>query len=104
MYAVIKTGGKQYRVEQGQELNIELLPGTEEGSEVTFEEVLMVGGENTVIGRPRIEGASIKATVVRHGRGRKIIIFKHRRRKNSRLKKGHRQSFTRVRIDAINAQ
>lgn len=104
MYAVVKTGGKQYRVQEGDELNIARL-SDEEGSEVTFGEVLLVGGEGaeTKIGRPLLDGASVKATVVRHARDRKIIIFKHRRRKNYRKKQGHRQPYTRVRITDISA-
>ncbi len=102
MYAVVKTGGKQYRVQQGDVLNIERL-SVEEGSEVTFDEVLMVGGDDVKIGRPLVDGASVKATVVKQGRGRKIIIFKSRRRKNSRKKRGHRQAYTRVEITGISA-
>lgn len=101
MYAIVKTGGKQYRVQSGDELNIELL-NAEEGSEITFDQVLMIGGgEEVVVGKPLVAGASVKATVLNHGRDRKVIIFKHRRRKGYRKKQGHRQSFTRVRIGDI---
>jgi len=103
MYAVIKTGGKQYRVEQGDTLALERLDG-ETGAQLTFDEVLLVGSDtDTTIGRPLVQGASVKATIVEQGRAKKIIVFKFRRRKNYKRKKGHRQYFTRVRIDAIAA-
>jgi large subunit ribosomal protein L21 len=103
MYAVIKTGGKQYRVEQGDTLAIERLEG-EPGHKVNFGEVLLVGSENaTKIGRPLVNGASVGATIVEQGRAKKIVVFKFRRRKNYKRKKGHRQYFTRVRIDSIAA-
>lgn len=103
MYAVIKTGGKQYRVEEGDTLALERLEG-DTGAQVSFDEVLLVGADNaTTIGRPLIQGASVKATIVEQGRAKKVIIFKFRRRKNYKRKKGHRQYFTRVRIDAIAA-
>ena len=100
MYAVVKTGGKQYRVAQGDEFNVERLAG-DVGSEIVFDEVLMVGGDDTKVGRPLVEGATVKAKVIRQDRARKVIIFKHRRRKNSRKKRGHRQAFTRVLITEI---
>ncbi len=103
MYAVIKTGGKQYRVEQGDTLAIERLDG-DPGTKVNFGEVLLVGSESaTKIGRPLIAGASVGATIVEQGRAKKIVVFKFRRRKNYKRKKGHRQYFTRVRIDSIAA-
>ena len=103
MYAVIKTGGKQYRVEQGDTLALERLDG-DTGAQVSFDEVLLVGSDDaTQIGRPLVQGASVKATIVEQGRAKKIIVFKFRRRKNYKRKKGHRQYFTRVRIDAIAA-
>jgi len=102
MYAVVKTGGKQYRVQSGEELNIERL-AVEVGSEVVFDEVLLVGGDDeVVVGQPLVEGAKVTAKVVRQDRARKIIIFKHRRRGGFRKKRGHRQSYTRVRITDIN--
>ncbi len=103
MYAIVKTGGKQYRVAPGDQLNVELLPGAEVGGEVVFDEVLMIGGDTAQIGTPRVEGASVKAKVMENGRGRKIVVFKSRRRKGYRKKRGHRQSFTRVQISEINA-
>jgi len=103
MYAVIKTGGKQYRVEQGDTLAIERLEG-DTGTQVSFGEVLLVGSDNeTKIGRPLLAGASVTGTIVEQGRAKKIIIFKFRRRKNYKRKKGHRQYFTRVRIESIAA-
>ena len=103
MYAIVKTGGKQYRVAPGDELNVELLADAEVGGEVVFDEVLMVGGDTAKIGTPQVDGASVKAKVLEHGRGRKIVVFKSRRRKGYRKKRGHRQSFTRVQISEINA-
>lgn len=103
MYAVIKTGGKQYRVEQGDTLAIERVDG-DAGAQVSFDEVLLVGSDSaTTVGRPLVQGASVKGTIVEQGRAKKVIIFKFRRRKNYKRKKGHRQYFTRVRIDAIAA-
>jgi len=101
MFAVIKTGGKQYRVAQDDVIKIEKLAG-EAGDTVTFDDVLMVGGEtDTMIGAPTVEGASVVGEVVEQGRTRKIIIFKKRRRQNSRRRNGHRQSLTEVRITEI---
>lgn len=101
MYAVIKTGGKQYRVEQGDTVTIEKLAG-DRGDTIAFDEVLLVGGDDeTKIGTPVVAGASVSGTIVEQGRARKITVFKFKRRKNYKRKKGHRQYFTRVRIDAI---
>jgi large subunit ribosomal protein L21 len=101
MFAVIKTGGKQYTVAQDDLIKIEKLDG-EPGETVTFDEVLMVGGEtDTMIGAPRVDGASVVGEVVDQARTRKIIIFKKRRRQNSRRRNGHRQSFTLVKITDI---
>jgi large subunit ribosomal protein L21 len=103
MYAVIKTGGKQYRIEQGDTLAIERIDG-DTGATVAFTEVLLIGdAEETHIGQPVLHGASVTGTIVEQGRGKKIIVFKFRRRKNYKRKKGHRQYFTRVRIDGIAA-
>ena len=102
MYAVIKTGGKQYRVASGAELKVESLVG-EVGSTVSFNEVLMVGeGEAIKVGTPFVAGATVTAEVVAHGRGEKIRIIKHRRRKHYHKEQGHRQNFTSVKITAIN--
>ena len=102
MYAVIKTGGKQLQVAVGDKIKIELIPANI-GSTYAFLEVLMVAdGENVVIGKPNIEGASVTATVVNEGRHKKIRIFKMRRRKHYQRHQGHRQYYTEVQIDAIN--
>ena len=101
MYAVIKSGGKQYRVESGAKLRVEALPA-EVGANVSFEEVLLVGaGDGVKVGAPFVSGALVKATVVGHGRDDKVRIFKLRRRKHYAKTQGHRQSYTEVRIDDI---
>ena len=101
MYAIIKTGGKQYRVAVGDKLRVESLAG-EVGQQVRFEEVLAVGsGSDVRLGTPRIEGAAVVATVLAHGRGDKVRIFKMRRRKHFKKQQGHRQNFTELRIDAL---
>ncbi len=102
MYAVIKTGGKQYKVAVGDKLKIELIPA-EIGSKVTLSEVLLVAnGENVVIGTPVVTGASVDTTVIQQGRHKKIRIFKMQRRKHYQRRQGHRQYYTEVQIDAIN--
>ncbi len=101
MYAVIQTGGKQYRVKSGEQLKIEAL-AAEIGAAVSFDNVLMLGeGEGVRVGAPFLSGAKVKATVVAQGRGEKVRIFKMRRRKHYAKTQGHRQSFTEVRIDEI---
>jgi large subunit ribosomal protein L21 len=101
MYAVIRTGGKQYRVAPGEKVKVELL-SADVGSKVVLGEVLMVGdGDAVRVGRPTVDGASVSATVLGHGRGDKVTIFKMRRRKNYRKHQGHRQGFTEVAIDSI---
>lgn len=103
MYAVIKTGGKQYRVAAGDKLKVEKLAG-EVGSDITLDQVLMLAdGDNVTIGAPLIDGASVQAKVVAHGRGDKVMIFKFRRRKHYRKTQGHRQDFTEIEIGAIGA-
>ena len=102
MYAVIKTGGKQYRVSEGDRLRGEKLPG-EPGAQVTFDEVLMIGGEKVAIGTPVVKGAKVRAEIVTQGRDKKVIVFKFRRRKNYRRKRGHRQPFTELKITGISA-
>ncbi|MFN7753736.1 MAG: 50S ribosomal protein L21 [Pseudomonadota bacterium] len=102
-YAVIQTGGKQYRVSVGDQLDVEKL-GVPVGSEVSLDRVLMVAnGDQVSVGQPLLAGATVRATVVGEGRGEKIRIFKMKRRKGYRRTQGHRQSYTRVRIDAIAA-
>jgi large subunit ribosomal protein L21 len=103
MYAVIKTGGKQYRVAAGQKLKIEQIPA-DIGQEITLDQVLSVGeGEQIQIGSPLVSGAVVKATVLAQGRHDKVKIFKMRRRKHYQKRQGHRQNYTEVRIDAITA-
>ncbi len=101
MYAVVKTGGKQYRVVAGDKLKVEQIPA-DVGAEVILDQVLMVGeGESVRLGKPNLAGASVKATVVSHGRGEKVKIFKMRRRKHYQKHQGHRQGYTELKIDAI---
>lgn len=101
MYAVIQSGGKQYRVEQGQTLKLEKLP-TEQGATIHFDQVLMVGeGENVTVGTPYLNEATVSAEVVAHGRAKKVTIIKFRRRKHSMKHQGHRQAFTQVLIKDI---
>ena len=101
MYAVIGTGGKQVRVSPGERIKIETLP-LEAGSEVTFETVLMVGGETgTVLGTPTVPGAKVLGRVLGHGRAKKVLIFKKKKRKQYRRTNGHRQYFTSVQIEKI---
>lgn len=104
MYAVIETGGKQYRVEPGDVLDVERLTGTGDDGSVEFDRVLLVGDDDGVrVGTPVVDGASVKASLVRETRGPKIRIFKYKRRKGYRRTKGHRQELHRVRIDDIQA-
>ena len=101
MYAVIQTGGKQYRVKSGEQIKIELL-AAQVGSAVSFDKVLMLGeGDGVKVGTPFVAGAAVRATVVSQGRGEKVRIFKMRRRKHFQKSQGHRQSYTEVRIDEI---
>ena len=100
MFAVIKTGGKQYRVTAEDKLKVEKVAG-EPGEIIQFGEVLVVGGDNVTLGNPTVSGASAAAEVLDQGRGPKVIAFKKRRRKNSRRKRGHRQEFTLIRITEI---
>ncbi len=102
MYAVIKTGGKQYRVTEGDVLRVEKLPG-DVGSDLVLDEVLMVGGEKVAVGKPTVAGAKVTATIVAQDRAKKIIVFKKRRRKNYRRKNGHRQPYTELRITGVTA-
>ncbi|HNV34220.1 MAG TPA: 50S ribosomal protein L21 [Bacillota bacterium] len=103
MYAVIETGGKQYRVEPGQTVRVEKLE-VQKGDQVVFDRVLMVVDENGVkIGTPLVDGATVKATVVVQDKARKIVVFKYKPKKRIRTKTGHRQPFTEVRIDSLEA-
>ncbi|GIL13568.1 MAG: 50S ribosomal protein L21 [Chloroflexi bacterium] len=104
MYAVIRTGGRQYRAEVGKTLDVEKLP-YDENQSIEIDDVLLIGdGEKTIIGQPRVEGALVKATVVKQFRGPKIIVFRYRHRTNYRRKTGHRQYYTRLRIDDISVK
>ncbi|MFH1157041.1 MAG: 50S ribosomal protein L21 [Pseudomonadota bacterium] len=101
MYAVIKTGGKQYKVQEGETLRVEKLEGSE-GAEVAFTDVLMYSdGEKVTLGEPAIDSAVVRGHIVDQGKGRKVIVFKFKRRKGYRRFKGHRQHFTSVKIDSI---
>jgi len=103
MYAVIKTGGKQYMVNEGDVITVEKLDAAK-GEKVLFEEVLVVSKEGDVqIGKPVVSGVKVEATVVAEGKGKKVIVFKYKPKKDYRKKQGHRQPFTKVRIDKINA-
>lgn len=101
MYAIIETGGKQIKVEKGQEIYIEKL-GVDAEDVFTFDKVLFVGGDNVKVGVPFVEGATVKATVVKNGRGKKITVFKYKAKKNYHRKLGHRQPYTKLVIDEIN--
>lgn len=101
MYAIIKTGGKQYKVSEGSEIIVEKLEA-EEGSTVDFDEVLaVVDGENVKIGQPLISGAKVTGSVVKNGKGPKIRIFKYKHKTNYRRRQGHRQPFTKIKIEKI---
>jgi large subunit ribosomal protein L21 len=101
VYAVIRSGGKQYRVQSGEQLRVEAL-AAQVGAAVSFDEVLLVGdGDGVKVGAPFVSGAQVKATVLSHGRGDKVRIFKLRRRKHYQKSQGHRQSYTELRIDDI---
>ena len=101
-YAIIKTGGKQYKVKSGEILKIEKLPDSKPDSKIEFNEILAYGDDKTIeIGAPIIEGAKVEADLIKNGKDRKILIFKKRRRHNSRRKNGHRQEHTMIRINKI---
>jgi len=100
MYAVVKTGGKQMRVTPGDVVRVELLPGTP-GEQISLDEVLLIGGDEVKIGTPRVDGARVLATIRGEIKGKKVRIFKMKRRKRYRLTQGHRQRYTELRIDSI---
>ena len=102
MYAIIETGGKQVKVEIGAKIYVEKL-NVEAGNEVTFDKVLLVGGESTKVGAPYVEGASVVAKVEKQGKEKKVIVFKYKNKNNYRRTTGHRQPFTCLTITAINA-
>ena len=102
MYAIIQTGGKQYRVSEGDVLSVEKLP-VAEGEEVVFDQVLTVVSDSDIkIGKPVVEGAKVTAKVVEHGKGKKILVFKYKAKSNYRKRQGHRQPYTKVEIKKIN--
>ncbi len=101
MYAVVRTGGKQYRVSKGDKLKIEKIPG-QAGEDVSFDDILMIGGgEDVKVGTPRIDGATVSARILEQDRSKKIIVFKFKRRKGYKRTHGHRQFYTRVEITGI---
>ncbi len=100
MYAIIATGGKQYKVTEGDVIRVEKLECSE-GDQITFDQVLMVGGEDVAIGSPVVEGAKVKATVTENGKADKVIVYKYKRKSGYHKKNGHRRLFTEVKIDSI---
>src|SRR5262245_1865324 len=102
MYAVIQTGGKQYRVSEGETIRVEKLPGAG-GDRVKFEHVLRLGGDSVAVGTPLVSGAKVTAEIVAQDRAKRVIVFKMRRRKNYRRKRGHRQPYTELRITGVTA-
>jgi large subunit ribosomal protein L21 len=103
MYAVVATGGKQYKIKEGETLRIEKVDGNV-GDAFTFDQVLLVAdGDSLAVGQPMIEGASVSAHIVEQGKSKKILVFKYKRRKRYRRKQGHRQMFTAVRVDNIHS-
>lgn len=102
MYAVIETGGKQYRVEQGDVIYVEKLAADTDET-VTFDKVLAVGGDSTVFGSPVVEGATVTGKVLKQGKSKKVDVFTYKAKKNEKRHLGHRQSFTKVEVTAINA-
>ena len=103
MYAIVKSGGKQYKVCQGEVLRVEKIPG-DVGSSVSFDKVLMFSdGENVNIGQPMLDNVTVNGHIVEQGKAKKIIVFKYKKRKRYRKKQGHRQQYTAVRIDSIEA-
>ena len=101
MYAIIATGGKQYKVSEGDIITIEKL-GVEAGEKVTFDQVLAVSDKELKVGAPTVEGASVEASVVKEGRGKQVIVYKYKRKTGYHKKNGHRQAFTQVKIEKIN--
>jgi len=102
MYAVVRTGGKQYKVAKDTVLKVESLSG-DVGSKLTLGEVLLVGGDAPKLGAPLVKGASVECEILEHGQGEKVVAFKKKRRKNTHRKRGHRQHFTKVKVLGITA-
>ena len=103
MYAIIATGGKQYKVAEGDIINVEKLVGAEAGQTVTFDEVLVVNNGSVQVGNPTVSGATVTATVVKEGKAKKVIVYRYKRKSGYHKKNGHRQQFTQVKIEKINA-
>ena len=101
MYAIIATGGKQYKVSEGDIITIEKL-GVEAGEKVTFDQVLVVGGDDLKVGDPTVAGATVEASVVENGKAKKVIVYKYKRKTGYHKKNGHRQQYTKVKIEKIN--
>ena len=101
MYAIIATGGKQYKVSEGDIITIEKL-GVDAGEKVTFDQVLAVSGDDMKVGNPTVVGATVEASVIKEGRAKKVIVYKYKRKTGYHKKNGHRQSFTQVKIEKIN--
>lgn len=101
MYAIIATGGKQYTVAEGDEIFVEKL-GLNEGDSVTFDQVLFVNGDSAKVGNPTVVGSTVTGTVVKEGRAKKVVVYKYKAKKGSHKKNGHRQPFTKVKIEKIN--
>ena len=102
MYAIIATGGKQYKVSEGDKIRVEKL-GVEAGEKVVFDQVLLVGGDKTTVGAPTVDGASVEAEVVANAKAKKVIVYKYKRKTGYHNKNGHRQQYTEVEIKKINA-
>ncbi len=102
MYAIIATGGKQYKVSEGDVIRVEKL-NVEAGSSYTFDQVLVVSGDEVKVGNPTVEGATVEASVVGDGKGKKIVVYKYKRKTGYHKKQGHRQPYTQVKIEKINA-
>jgi large subunit ribosomal protein L21 len=102
MYAIIATGGKQYKVSEGDVIRVEKL-GVEAGSTFTFDQVLLVGGDDVKVGNPTVAGATVEASVVGDVKGKKVIVYKYKRKTGYHKKNGHRQAYTKVKIEKINA-
>ncbi|MDD6148762.1 MAG: 50S ribosomal protein L21 [Lachnospiraceae bacterium] len=101
MYAVIQTGGKQYKVSEGDIIKVEKL-NVEEGAKVSFDQVLLVGGDDLKVGNPVVAGATVEGSVLKNGKGKKVIVYKYKRKTGYHKKNGHRQAFTQVKIEKIN--
>ena len=102
MFSVIATGGKQYKVSEGDVIRVEKL-GANEGDKISFDQVLLVGGDETKVGNPTVSGATVEASVVREARAKKVIVYKYKPKTGYHKKNGHRQSYTEVKIEKINA-